>query len=64
MYDKTTWSDNVPYGNIITNNMRYALFWVPTLRIVAIPYRRFGTTCRSHLQGSRNSRKELPLYVA
>jgi len=31
---------------------RTALFWAITQRVVAIPYRRFGTTYRSHLQGS------------
>ena len=30
-----------------------ALFWEITRRIVVIPYRHFGTTYRSHLQGSR-----------
>jgi len=33
--------------------MRTALFWVIAQRAVVIPYRRFGTTYRSHLQGSR-----------
>jgi hypothetical protein len=33
---------------------RSALFWDITQRRVAILYRRFGTTCRSHLQGSRS----------
>ena len=30
--------------------LRAAFFWVITQRIVVIPYRRFGTTYRSHLQ--------------
>jgi hypothetical protein len=30
-----------------------ALFWDVTQRIIVIHYRRFGTTSRSHLQGSR-----------
>ena len=30
-----------------------APFWVITQRVVAIPYWCFGTTCRSHPQGSR-----------
>ena len=34
-------------------SMRTALFWVITQRVVVISYRRFGTTCRFHLQGSR-----------
>ena len=35
--------------------MRTALFWVITQRVVVIYYRRFGTSYRSHLQGSGNS---------
>jgi hypothetical protein len=31
--------------------MRSTLFWRITHRIVLIPYRRFGTTHRSHLEG-------------
>ena len=34
--------------------MRPALFWDITQRIVAIPYRRFGKTYLSHLQRTRN----------
>ena len=33
--------------------MKTPLFWVITQRVVIIPYRRFGTTCRSHLQQPR-----------
>jgi hypothetical protein len=33
--------------------LRTALFWTVTQRVVAIPYRRFGTTCRYHLKRSR-----------
>ena len=33
--------------------MKTALFWVIKQRVVAIPYRRFGSTCQSRLQGSR-----------
>jgi hypothetical protein len=57
--------------------MRCTLFWEIAQRIVVIPYRRFGTTYRSHLQGSRiidledgtnrvprNVGTELPLYAA
>jgi len=33
---------------------RTALFWTVTQRGVVIPYRHFGTACRSHLQWSRN----------
>ena len=32
--------------------LRSALLWIITQRVVAIPYRRFGTTYRSHLEGS------------
>ena len=34
--------------------MTSALFWLITQRTVLIPYRRFGTTYQSHLQGSRS----------
>jgi len=40
-----------------TKYTRNALFWVVTQRVVAISYRRFGTTYRSHLQGSRIQKK-------
>ena len=33
--------------------LRTALFWAITQRVVVSPYRRFGTTYRSHHQGSR-----------
>jgi hypothetical protein len=33
--------------------MRTALFWVIKQSAVVISYERFGTTCRSHHQGSR-----------
>jgi len=33
--------------------LRPALFWIITQPVVVIPYRRFGTTYWSHLQGSR-----------
>jgi hypothetical protein len=36
--------------------MRSALFWYITQLRVVILYRRFGTTYRSHLQGSRSTR--------
>jgi len=32
--------------------VKTALFWTVTQRVVVIPYRRFGTTYRSHLQWS------------
>jgi len=36
--------------------MSCALFWDSTQRRTVIPYRRFGTTYGSHLQGSRRCR--------
>ena len=36
-----------------TKYMKTALFWAITQREVVISHRRFGTTCRSHLQGPR-----------
>jgi hypothetical protein len=33
--------------------LRPTLFWAVTQQVVVIPYRRFGTTYRPHLQGSR-----------
>jgi len=55
--------------------LRTALFWTITQRVVAIRYRRFGTTYPSHIQWSRNQNmepdrlsrnvvKKLPLLVA
>jgi hypothetical protein len=41
--------------------MRSTLFWDITQRRVEILYRRFGTTYRSHLQGSRCPRRKLGL---
>jgi len=38
--------------------MRTALFWAITSREMVIPYRRFGTTYRSHLQGLRKDGTE------
>jgi hypothetical protein len=37
---------------ICYTTFRAAIFWVITQRVVVISYRRFGTTYRSHLQGS------------
>jgi hypothetical protein len=37
--------------------MRSALWWDFTQRIMAVPYRRFGTTYRYHLHGSGNPRR-------
>ena len=43
-----------------TQSVKYrsALFWDIMQRIVATPYRRFGTSYQYHLQGSRNPRIE------
>jgi len=38
--------------------MRTEVFWDSTQRTVIIPYRRFGTTSKSHLQGSINPNLE------
>jgi hypothetical protein len=38
----------------LSSLLRSASFWVITRRRVVIPYRRFGTTYRSHHQGSGN----------
>jgi hypothetical protein len=43
--------------------LRTALFWVITQRIVAIPYRYIGTTCRSHLKGSGIQKKSKHLLL-
>jgi hypothetical protein len=44
--------------------MRSALFWVITQRVVLIHYGRFGTTYRSHLQGQRCLTKNLGILVS
>jgi len=41
--------------------MRSALFRNITQRIMVIPYRRFGTTYRFRLQGSRSPRRPLKM---
>ena len=56
-----------------TRLLRSALSWALAQRIVVIPYRRLGVTCRSHLEVltfengtkrlSRNVGKELTLYA-
>jgi hypothetical protein len=61
----------------ILSQLRTALFWVITQRVVVISYRRFEKTYRSHPRGSRvlnpedgndrlsrNVRKKLPLLAA
>jgi hypothetical protein len=42
---------------IITPNLRSAPLWDITQRVATTPYRRFGTTYRSQIQGSRNPRR-------
>jgi hypothetical protein len=44
---------NSCFWSIGAVNLRTALFWVITQGVMVISYRRFGTTCRPHLQGSR-----------
>jgi len=39
------------YGVWTQLNLRTSLFWAVTQRVMVIPYRRFGTTCRSHFHG-------------
>jgi hypothetical protein len=41
------------YHSIMNDRKKTALFWAITWLVVIIPYRRFGTNYRSHLQGSR-----------
>ena len=41
-----------------TQEKRTALFRVITQRVVVTPFRRFGTTYQSHLQGPRNQKKK------
>ena len=43
--------------------MRPALFWVVTQRTAVIPYRPFGKTYGSYLQGSGNPRRTFMLYL-
>jgi hypothetical protein len=40
--------------------IRFELCWAITLRVLIIPYRRFGTTCRSHFKGKD---RPLPLKI-
>jgi len=50
-----TQNDNIVYYSLRPGTfgfMRTALFWVITQQVVVIPYRRFGTTYRSYIQGS------------
>jgi len=43
----------MPNNKLLATIRRPANFWVITQRVVVIYYRRFGTTYRSHLEGSR-----------
>jgi len=47
---KVLWAGYALYRTTVL--LRSALFWEITQRIVVIPYRRFGTSYRSHFQGS------------
>jgi hypothetical protein len=69
------WSFFVISYHLECSMLRTALFWIITQWVVEISYRRFGTTCRSHIQGltleagndrlSRNaSKKFLPLATS
>jgi len=49
--NRTMWSQTKA---CITKSL---LFWAITQWRVVIPYRHFGTTYRSHLQGSRNPKE-------
>jgi hypothetical protein len=44
-------------GNESIIEIRTAVFWSITQRLVAIAYRRFGTTCRPHLQNDLETSK-------
>jgi len=48
----STFTTNSTFKHELFTILRPAIIWVITQRVVAIPYRSFGTTCRSHLQGS------------
>ena len=43
--------------------MRTALFWFITQRVVVTSCRRFGTTFRFHLQGSRSQKKTVQFVI-
>jgi len=45
--------NNVIIISSLKDVLRTALFWVITQRVVVISYRRFATTYRFQLQGSR-----------
>jgi hypothetical protein len=45
-------------------HMNFALFWDITQRWVVVLYRRFGTTYRSNLQGSRSPRRKLSSWTS
>ena len=42
--------------------VKIALCWVITQGVVVIPYRPYGTTYRSHLQGSRNTGVNINIF--
>ena len=50
----TNWSTGILTHK---NNIRTALFLVMAQQVVVISYRRFGTTCRSHLERSNIHKK-------
>jgi len=55
---------NARFQAFPAKQMRTALFWAITQRVVAIPYRRFGTLDDFTDSLSRNVGKELPLHAA
>jgi hypothetical protein len=40
------------HRSLVSVILRTALFWAVTQHVVVNPYQRFGTTYRSHIQGS------------
>jgi len=48
-----TWMMSRTFNNEYRMDLRTALFWVITQRVVVISYRRFGATYRPHRQCSR-----------
>ena len=61
--DRRTYIDEARLQASATNKMRSALFWDVMQHMMVIPYRRFGTTYQSHLQGSRPFLLLLQLFV-
>jgi hypothetical protein len=47
----------------LCNGVTTAFFWATTQRVAVIPYRRFGTAYRSHIQVSRIQGRPLKMVV-